>query len=42
VGEGWDPGGCGWLPYEYVLKGLAVDWWSLVKSEWIDPGAFEL
>jgi C1A family cysteine protease len=41
-GAGWGAGGYGWLPYDYVLKGLAVDWWSLVKSEWIDTGAFEL
>jgi C1A family cysteine protease len=41
-GEGWGEGGYGWLPYEYVLKGLAVDWWSLLKSEWVDTGVFEL
>ena len=33
--------GYGWLPYEYVLKGLAVDWWSLMKCEWIDTGLFK-
>ena len=41
-GTGWGSAGYGWLPYEYVLKGLAVDWWSLLKSEWIDTGAFKL
>jgi C1A family cysteine protease len=41
-GEDWGDQGYGWLPYEYVLKGLAVDWWSLVKSEWIDTGQFGL
>jgi len=41
-GAGWGSGGYGWLPYEYVLKGLAVDWWSLLKTEWIDTGAFKL
>ncbi len=40
-GEEWGDGGYGWLPYEYVLKGLAVDWWSLLKNEWVDTGAFE-
>lgn len=30
------------LPYEYVLRGLAVDWWTLVKAEWIDTGKFGL
>lgn len=40
-GTGWGSAGYGWLPYEYVLKGLAVDWWSLIKQEWIDTGAFK-
>ena len=40
-GTGWGSGGYGWLPYEYVLKGLAVDWWSLLKNEWIDTGEFK-
>jgi hypothetical protein len=25
-----------------VLEGLADDWWSLLKSEWIDTGAFRI
>ncbi len=41
-GEGWGDGGYGWLPYDYVLKGLAEDWWSLIKNEWIDTDAFQL
>jgi C1A family cysteine protease len=40
-GTGWGDGGYGWLPYEYVLRGLAVDWWCLMKSEWIDTGQFK-
>jgi C1A family cysteine protease len=39
-GTGWGDGGYGWLPYDYVLKGLADDWWSLLKNEWIDTGNF--
>lgn len=39
-GTGWGDNGYGWLPYEYILKGLAIDWWSLLKNEWIDTGAF--
>jgi C1A family cysteine protease len=39
-GKAWGEEGYGWLPYDYVLKGLADDWWSLVKSEWIDTGEF--
>ena len=40
-GTGWGEAGYGWLPYEYVLAGLAVDWWSLLKNEWIDTGEFK-
>ena len=41
-GPGWGEQGYGWLPYEYVLQGLAIDWWTLLKSEWIDTGNFKL
>ncbi len=41
-GPGWGMAGYGWLPYDYVLKGLAVDWWSLLKNEWVDTGAFKI
>ncbi|MBZ0159859.1 C1 family peptidase [Candidatus Methylomirabilis sp.] len=41
-GTGWGDQGYGWLPYDYVLKGLAVDWWSLLKNEWVDTGAFKI
>jgi C1A family cysteine protease len=41
-GKDWGDDGYGWLPYEYVLQDLAVDWWSLLKGEWIDTGAFGL
>lgn len=40
-GTGWGDSGYGWLPFEYVLKGLATDWWSLLKNEWIDTGEFK-
>lgn len=40
-GTGWGDNGYGWLSYEYVLKGLAVDWWSLLKNEWVDTGHFK-
>ncbi len=39
-GTTWGAAGYGWLPYEYVLKGLATDWWSLIKQEWVDTGNF--
>jgi len=41
-GTEWGAAGYGWLPYEYVMKGLATDWWSLLKNEWIDTGAFKV
>ncbi len=40
-GTDWGMSGYGWLPYEYVLRGLAVDWWSLLKNEWVDTGEFK-
>jgi C1A family cysteine protease len=39
-GTEWGDKGYGWLPYEYVTRGLAVDWWTLIKNEWIDTGKF--
>jgi C1A family cysteine protease len=41
-GTGWGDRGYGWLPYEYVLKGLAIDWWSIVKNEWVETGEFDI
>ncbi len=39
-GTGWGDAGYGWLPYDYVLKGLATDWWALISQEWVDTGKF--
>jgi C1A family cysteine protease len=39
-GIGWGKTGYGWLPYEYVAKGLAEDCWTMIKGEWIDSGQF--
>jgi C1A family cysteine protease/peptidoglycan hydrolase-like protein with peptidoglycan-binding domain len=41
-GIDWGDRGYGWLPYDYVLNGLARDWWSLIKAEWIETGSFGL
>jgi C1A family cysteine protease len=41
-GEGWGEGGYGWLPYEYVRKKLAVDFWSLLSMDWVDTEQFQL
>ena len=39
-GKTWGDKGYGWLPYEYVLRGLAEDFWSILKKEWVDTGQF--
>jgi len=41
-GTDWGEHGYGWLPYDYVLNYLAVDWWTLVKAEWVDTKKFNL
>jgi C1A family cysteine protease len=41
-GEGWGEKGYGWLPYDYVSAGLAADWWTVTKAEWMDTGEFGL
>jgi C1A family cysteine protease len=38
----WGEKGFGWIPYEYVLRGIADDWWSMTKAEWIDTKKFGL
>jgi C1A family cysteine protease len=39
-GTEWGMAGYGWLPYSYVLAGLAVDFWSLVESKFTDTDLF--
>lgn len=39
-GRSWGEEGYGWLPYSYVLSGLAEDFWTLTKADWIDPEPF--
>ncbi len=39
-GTAWGDAGYGWLPYDYVLKELATDWWSILSQEWVDTGKF--
>ncbi len=38
----WGDQGYGWLPYDYVLNYLALDFWSLLSMKWIDKGDFGL
>ncbi len=39
-GETWGEKGYGWLPYRYVDDGLADDFWSLIKAEYVDTELF--
>jgi C1A family cysteine protease len=42
-GPSWGPnGGYLWMPYDYVLKGLAADWWTLISQDYVDCGQFGL
>jgi C1A family cysteine protease len=40
-GTTWGDKGYGYLPYDYVLRRVAVDWWVLIKSEWLDQTPFQ-
>lgn len=40
-GTTWGDKGYGWLPYQYVLSGLACDFWSLVKANYVDTDLFK-
>ncbi len=40
-GEAWGESGYGWLPYAYVTAGLAIDFWTLVRPEWLASGEFQ-
>jgi C1A family cysteine protease len=40
-GTGWGDRGYGWLPYSYVKNGLAVDFWTLVDSGFVDTELFD-
>lgn len=40
-GTGWGQKGYGWLPYAYVEAGIAEDFWTLLKQEWIDTRHFD-
>lgn len=40
-GKEWGDRGYGWLPYEYVRRGQAVDFWSLVEAAFVDTDLFK-
>jgi len=39
-GTTWGDKGYGWLPYDYVLNKLAMDFWSLLEMEWVNTKQF--
>ncbi|HMK45065.1 MAG TPA: C1 family peptidase [Methanocella sp.] len=41
-GTTWGDKGYGWLPYEYLLQGLAQDWWTIIDNRYIDTGIFKV
>lgn len=41
-GTAWGDQGYGWIPYEYVLRGVAMDFWSLLKMAYVDLDQFYL
>jgi len=39
----WGPnGGYLWMPYDYILKGLANDFWTLISAAYVATGNFNL
>ncbi len=40
-GTSWGNKGYGWLPYQYVLTGLASDFWCLIQASYIDTDLFK-
>lgn len=40
-GKSWgQDGGFGWIPYDFIRMGIAVDWWTIMTTEWIDLRVF--
>jgi C1A family cysteine protease len=41
-GPGWGQQGYGWMSYEYALRTVALDFWSLLKMEYVEMDQFYL
>ena len=39
-GSGWGLSGFGWLPLDYIKRGLAQDFWALLKADWVNMEIF--
>jgi C1A family cysteine protease len=39
----WGPmGGYLWMPYDFIIKGLADDFWTLISSSYVNSGMFNI
>jgi C1A family cysteine protease len=41
-GSGWGDAGYGYMPYDYVTRGIAQDFWCLIKASWVNTGNFQI
>lgn len=41
-GTTWGDAGYGWLPYDYVLSKLAIDFWSMLSMQYVNTKQFGL
>lgn len=41
-GESWGNKGYGWLPYDYIRKKIAIDFWSILSQYYVDTGIFRV
>jgi C1A family cysteine protease len=41
-GGAWGEAGYGWLPYRFVTDRLAVDFWSLLRPDWLADGDLQV
>jgi hypothetical protein len=39
-GPEWGDDGSGWLPFDYVRRGLVADIWTLLRPRWLASGEF--
>lgn len=39
-GRAWGEEGYGWLPYTYVRERLALDFWTVLRADWLETNEF--